>query len=111
MGFGPLLHEGLGSEVTKRAVGPVGVVLDSPVLGQDLGLEQRVELFGDEELVAESAVEGFSERVLPRRAGIDERGLDAGEPAPVPHRVRGELGAVVHPDVGRPTAGLGDHFL
>ena len=57
MVVGPLLHEGLGGEVVEGAVGPEGVVRDAPVLGKDLGFEQGVELFDDEELIAEPAVE------------------------------------------------------
>ena len=57
VGFQSTAVEGLGGEVVERAVGSVGVVLDAPVFGQDLGFQERVELFGGEELVAESAVE------------------------------------------------------
>lgn len=41
-----------GGEVALGAVGSVDVVVDAPVLDQDLGLEEAVELPAVEELVA-----------------------------------------------------------
>ena len=41
-----------GGESTERAVWPVGVVLDPPGLGNDVGFEERPELFDVEEFVA-----------------------------------------------------------
>ena len=48
---------------------PVGVVLDSPGFDNDLSLEQRGELLEVEQLVADPAVEGLDEGVLPRDPG------------------------------------------
>jgi hypothetical protein len=44
----------------------VVVVLELPVLEQELGLEQAVERLQVEEFVSEVPVEGFDVRVLPR---------------------------------------------
>src|SRR5690606_19000033 len=66
LGGVPLLAECFGSEEVQRSVGPVCVVLDAPVLGKHLGLGQRVELFADEEFIAESPVERLADPVLPR---------------------------------------------
>ena len=51
--------------------------------------------------VAEATVERFDPRVLPRRAGVDEDGVDGSEPAPVSDGMRNEFRAVVEPDVPR----------
>ena len=45
------------------AVGPVGVVVVSPVLDDDPGFQERVEAPRVEQLVAQSAVEGFDPSV------------------------------------------------
>ena len=82
-------------------VGPVHVVVDSEVLDQDLGLEQRVELPAVEQLVSELAVERLDPGVLPWRAGIYEDRVDAVEPAPVRNRSGDELAAVVEADKRR----------
>ncbi len=65
LGRCPLLPERFGSEEAQRSVWPVGVVLDAPVLGKDLGFGQRAELLAGQEFVAESAVERFADPVLP----------------------------------------------
>lgn len=46
-------------------MGPVGVVLVSPVLDDDSGLGEAGELLDVQQLVAEATVEGLDERVLP----------------------------------------------
>ena len=92
----PLLDELEGRELTERRVWSVGVVLDPEVLGQHLGFEQRLEGLDVEQLVAQLAVERLDERVLPRAARLDVDGAGRREPTPVPQRVGGELGAVVH---------------
>ena len=96
-----LLGELGGCEVAVGGVGPVHVVVDSEVLDQDLGLEQRVELPAVEQLVSELAVERLDPGVLPWRAGIDEDRVDAVEPAPVRNRSGDELAAVVEADKRR----------
>ncbi len=50
-------------------MGSDGVVLDPPVLGQDLGLQERVELFGGQQLVAEPAVERLAVAVCQGEPG------------------------------------------
>ncbi len=60
-------------------MGPVGVVLASPRLDNDLSLEEGGELFEVEQLVADPAVEAFNEGVLPRGAGLDVVGGRAGQ--------------------------------
>lgn len=72
----------------------VGVVLGPPRLDNDLGLEEGGELLKVEQFVADSAVEALDERVLPRRAGLDEGGGRASQAAPVPQRPGDELGTV-----------------
>lgn len=88
-----------------------GVVLDAPVLGQDLGFQESVELLGGEEFVAEAAVEGLAVAVAGERdAGhvadpavraVAAHKVSGGHPVR-PGRaahVRGHRGVVlVHPD-------------
>ena len=88
-----------GVRSPEGGVRPVGVVLDPPGLDEDLGLEQGGELLDVEQLVADAAVEGLDEGVLPRRAGLDVGGPDAGQAAVVAQRPGDHLGAVVHPQV------------
>ncbi len=57
-------------EPAVRAVRPVDVVVDAPVLEEDLGLEQRVEALSVQVLVTQAAVERFDPGVLPRAAGM-----------------------------------------
>ena len=61
-----------GGQPGEGRVRPVGVVLDPPGFDNDLGLEQGGELLDVEQLVADAAVEGLDEGVLPWRAGLDE---------------------------------------
>ena len=49
-------------------MGPVDVVVGSKVLGHDFGFQQRMECLDGEESVAECAVEGLPEHVLPGRS-------------------------------------------
>ena len=77
----------------------VGVVLGSPGFDNDLCLEQGGELLDVEQFVAGAAVERLHEWVLPREAGVDERGAGAGESAVVAQRPGDHLRAVVHPQM------------
>jgi hypothetical protein len=52
-----------------------------------LRFEQAVEAFHLEQLAAEVAVEGFDERILPGRAGLDVAGVGVVEAAPVAQRL------------------------
>ena len=104
----PCLRELARGEVAVRAVGSVFVVVDAPVLDQDLGFEQVVELPAVQEFVAEPAVEAFDPRVLPRRTGIDEHRTDVVEAAPVRDASGDELRAVVEPHERGRTAGHRD---
>jgi hypothetical protein len=70
----------------------LAVVVDAPVLGEDLGLGQARELFEVQQFVAHTSVEGFREGVLPRRARLDVAGRDRRVRAPVAERVGGQLG-------------------
>ena len=76
------------------AVGPVGVVVVAPVLDDHPGFQERVEAPRVEQLVAQSAVEGFDPGVLPRRAGVDEQRSGAVESTPVVDRMGDELRTV-----------------
>jgi hypothetical protein len=91
----PGLGELGGAESALGRVWPVQVVVDAPVFEKDPGLEERVEELPVEELVAEPAVERFDPGVLPWRAGVDEHGVGAVEPAPVGDCVGDELGPVM----------------
>lgn len=79
----PLVSVGVGGEPAEGSVGSVAVVLGAPVFGLYLDFQQRVELFADEELVAEPAVERLAGSVLPRGSGVDVSRVEAGEPAPI----------------------------
>jgi hypothetical protein len=70
----------------------LAVVVDAPVLGEDLGLGQARERFEVQQLVTHTSVEGFRERVLPRRARLDVAGRDRRALTPVAQRVGGQLG-------------------
>ena len=49
---GPDLGELGGCEIAVSGLGPLGVVVDAPVLDEDLGLEEAVEVPAVQELVA-----------------------------------------------------------
>ena len=74
------------------------VVLEPPVVEQELGFVETVEGFHVEELAAEVAVEGFDVGILPGCSRLDVAGRDAGEAAPVAECVGDELRAVVAAD-------------
>ena len=76
-------------------MGPEGVVLPAPAVGQALGLSHRGEQFSVEEFIPEPAVEGFSKAVLPWRAWLDVSGGCAAVLAPSSERVGNELRPVV----------------
>jgi hypothetical protein len=58
--------------ISERSVRPERVVLMSPALDQDLGLEQRIEELAIEKFGAEFPVERFDIAILPRASGLDE---------------------------------------
>jgi hypothetical protein len=62
----------------------VVVAVLAPVLDDDDGFGEAAELFEVEQLVAGAGVEGLHVGVLPRRAGLDERGLGPRVATPVP---------------------------
>ena len=74
------------------------VVLESPVLQEQLSLVQAVEAFQFEQLSSEVAVEGFDERILPGCSWFDVAGLGVVEAAPVSECLADELRAVVATD-------------
>ncbi len=82
----------------RGAVRAESVVVVAPVLGEDLGFQEGVELFDGEQLIPQAAVGRFDVRVLPLQSGVDVSGAGAGEAAPVPQSVCGELWAVVAAD-------------
>jgi hypothetical protein len=86
------------------AVRLVQVVVDSPVLGHDLGPEQRVEAAG--RLRARHAAGRCSSRSMRSATASRDHEDSAGavEPAPVGDRVGDEVGAVVEADVSRATS-------
>jgi hypothetical protein len=81
--------------VAERRVGAVGVVVLAPVFDDDDGFGEAAELLEVEEFVAGAAVEGFDVGVLPRRSGLDERGLGPRVATPVSEGVGGQFRAVV----------------
>ena len=62
----PGLYELDRREPAVCAVGPAVVVVDAPVLGKDLSLEEAVEELAVQVLVTHSAVEALDPSVLPR---------------------------------------------
>jgi hypothetical protein len=89
----------------------MGVVVDPEVLGQHLGLEERLEDLPVEELVSELAVERLDEGVLPGTAGFDVARARVREPAPVSERISLQLGAVVRAQELRSPACPGDDLV
>ena len=68
----------------ERGVRPAVVVVLAPVADHHPRLGQAGELLDVEQLVAHAGVEALDERVLPRRAGLDERRPGPRELTPVP---------------------------
>ena len=106
----PVVSVGGGGEPAEGLVWPVGVVFGSPVLEHDSGFEEVGEVLGVEAFVSEASVEGLDVGVLPGRSGLDVGGVGAPDAAPVSHRGRCELGAVVHAQMSG-GASLGDEAL
>jgi len=90
-----------GRTPLEGRIGPEGVVLPAPAVGQALSLGHRGEQLGVEEFVPEPAVEGFGKAVLPRGTRLDVGRGGAAALAPAPERVSNELGAVVAADERR----------
>jgi hypothetical protein len=106
----PLAGELCWCLVAEGHVGSVVVVFEAPVIDEDFGFEEGVERFHLEKLAAQVAVKGLDVGVLPRCAGFDVGGGDAGEAAPVPQALSDEFGAVVAPDVIRSASPLEEFF-
>ena len=87
--------------VAERTMRPDGVVVIVPSLDQHFRLRQIVEDFPIQQLVPELAVEALVVAVLPWRAGLDLERLHADTRQPVPHRLCGELAAIIRTDVVR----------
>lgn len=77
------------------------VVLPAPAVGQTLGLCHRGEELGVDEFIPESAVQGFSKSVLPRRSGLYARHCSAVALAPAVEGVGYNLRPLVGADIGR----------
>src|SRR5438270_920953 len=103
--LGPGLGVLGGGEPAQGRVGTVGVVLDPPVLDNDLSLAEIGEVLDVEQLVAYSTVEGLDEGVLPGRAGFDVGTGGARQPAPLAQSPGDHFGTVVHPQIDRRAAG------
>lgn len=109
---GPLLPSELGrGEHPEGGVGTVVVVLVAPVGDEDLGLQESVELFDGQQLVAHAGAVGLDPRVLPGGAGIDVAGAGTPEGAPVAQGAGGELGSVVATDEARVPAAATDDLV
>src|SRR6056297_1328625 len=87
--------------IAEGAVWADGVVVDAPLLYDDLGLADGVEDLAVEQFVPEPRVEALNVAVFPWRARLDVGGPGADRCDPVPDRGRDELGTVVRPDVLR----------
>jgi len=92
-------------------MGSVVVVLEAPVVEEELCFEQGVERLQVEQFAAEVPVEGLDVWVLPRRSWLDVGDGRSLEAAPVLERFGGQLGAVVAADVGGRLASSLDDLL
>lgn len=81
--------------VSQRAVGAKPVVLLSPPLDQHLGLQEGVEDFSVEKLIAELPVEGLYVSVLPGTSRFDVEGSNVKLLEPFSDNLCSELRAVV----------------
>lgn len=89
-------------------MGPLGVVLDSPVLDDPPGLGHGDEPVLVQALVAEFAVEALDVGVLDRLARTDKRQLHTLLERPGIQRLALEVRTVAHCDRLRQSAGLGE---
>ena len=87
---------GRGWAIAQSAVRPDGIVVDAPLLDQDLGFPQAVEDFAVQQFVPEPGVEAFSVSILPGRTWFDVGCLGPDRGDPVPHL----LGDKFRPIVG-----------
>ena len=85
--------------IPQRTVRTPVVVLQSPSVGQVLGLGQTRELLQVGQLVSQPAVERLGVAVLPRRARLDVERLYARQAQPPADRPGDELRPVVAADV------------
>src|SRR6056297_2066160 len=88
--------------IAEGAVWADGVVVDAPLLDDDLGLADGVEDLAVEQFVPEPRVEALNVAVFPRRARLDVGGPGADRCDPVPDRGRDELGTVARREEGLP---------
>ena len=104
----PLIHRNdafwRGWAIAQCAVGPDSVVVNAPLLDEDLSLAQAVEQLAVEQLAPEPGVEAFAISVLPRRAWLDVSGLGPDRCDPVPHLLSNTLWAVIGSYVSRRAA-------
>ena len=77
------------------------VVMPPPLLDADPRLDAIAKPIQGQILVAQSAVERFVGRILPRLAGIDQRRLDLRLHEPAQNRARHELRSIVGAQVAR----------
>ena len=89
-------------------MGPEGVVLPAPAVGQVLGLSHRGEQLGLEEFVSEPAVDRLDKSVLPRGSWLDLGGGGAAGLAPALEGVGNEHGAVIAADERRRRVNAGE---
>ncbi len=89
------ISEGFRSQISKRAVRALRVVVDSPVFDLEACTRHGWEAVLGEALVAEAAVEALDVCVLGWFAGLDEVQNHAVAHGPVVQRHRDELGPVV----------------
>ena len=84
--------------VSQGAVGPLGVVVLSPALNDDLGCSERVEDLPVQQFVAQPSIEAFDVAVLPWAARLDEGRLRAHGLDPATEIRGDELRAIVAAD-------------
>src|SRR3982750_1836216 len=98
-----LLVELQGRQVAEAAVGTHGVVMPAPGLDDHTCLFARAKPLSAQAFVSEAAVEALVGAVLPRLAGIDQRGADARFGGPLEDCAADELRAIVRAQEQRRT--------
>jgi hypothetical protein len=79
----------------------LSIVVQSPALDDDPRLCEAVEHLPVQQLVAELGIEALAVAVLPRAAGLDERGPGSHRGDPLSHGLGDELGTIVGTDMAR----------
>ena len=76
------------------------IVMDAPLLDDDLGFPEAVEDFAVQQFVPELAVEGLAVAVLPGRSWLDVQAFRAQPRQPLAQDLGDHFRAIVRPDEG-----------